>query len=92
MADWTFRQALSTIKSPPSIPTSVLESSAGLCLGDIHFAEICTTLQMCVVSIAPLERLIANGSFNPECMAESDYSHSTAILLTFIPDAKLKRI
>ena len=44
------------------------------------------------VNHALLERLIANGSFNPEHMAESDYSHSTAILLAFIPDAKLKDI
>ena len=45
-----------------------------------------------MVSLTLLERLIANGSFNPEHMAESDYSHNTAILLTFIPDAKLKDI
>ena len=92
MADWTFRQALSTIKSPPSIPISVLESSAGLHLGDIHFAELCTTLRMCTVSLALLERLIADESFNPEHMAKSDYSHNTAVLLMFIPDANLKDI
>ena len=45
-----------------------------------------------MVSLALFERLIADGSFNPECMAESDYSHSTAILLAFIPDDKLKDI
>ena len=92
MADWTFSQVLSPIKSPPSIPTSVLESSDGLCLGDIQFAEICITLTMCLVSIVLLERLIANGSFNLECMAESDYSHTTTILLAFVSDAKLKDI
>ena len=85
-------QVLSAIKNPPSITTSVLESSAGLCLGDICFAEIYTTLRMHAVSFTLFERLIANGSFNPEHMAESDYSHSTAILLVFIPDAQLKDI
>ena len=92
MADWTFRQVLSAIKNPPSIPTSVLESSAGLCLGDIHFVELHTTLRMCVVSLTLLEKLIADCSFNLECMVENDYSHTTAILLVFIPDAKLKDI
>ena len=92
MVDWTFKKALSAIKNPPSIPTSVLESSAGRHLGDIHFVELCTTLRMHAVSIMLLERLIAYRSFNPEHMAESGYSHSTAILLTFVPDAKLKDI
>ena len=56
MADWTFRQALSAIKNPPSIPTSVLESSVGLYLGDIHFVELHTTLRMRVsVTHAPGE-------------------------------------
>lgn len=85
MVNWTFRQALFTIKSPPSIPTSVLESSTGLRLEDIRFAEICTTLRMHTVSLMLLERLIAD-------MAESDYSHSTAILLIFVTDAKPKDI
>ena len=92
MADWTFRQVLLTIRSPPSIPTSVLESSVGLCLGDICFAELHTTLKMCMVSLALLERLVTDGSFNLECKAESDYSHTTAIALALIPDAKLKDI
>ena len=72
MADLTFRQALSTLESPPSIPTSVLESSAGLRLGDIRSAELCTTLRMHAVSLVLLESLIADGSFNLEHMAESD--------------------
>ena len=84
MADWTFNDALAAIKSPPSIPTSVLESPAGLHLGDICFAEICTTLQMCTVSITLLEKLVANGCFNPEHKPEDDYSCSTAILLMYL--------
>ena len=81
---------LAAIKSPPSIPTSVLESPDGLYLGYIHFAEIHTILQMCVVSIMLLEKLVADGCFNPECRPNGDYSHPTAILLAFIPDAQLK--
>ena len=68
MADWTFNDVLATIKSPPSIPTSVLESPDGLCLGDICFLEDSYySVDACSVSITLLEKLVANGCFNPEC-------------------------
>ena len=54
--------------------------------------ELRTTLKMCAVSLTLLQSLIADGSFNPEHIAESDYSHTTAILLAFGLDAKLKDI
>ena len=92
MADWTFEDVLAAIQSPPSIPTSVLQSADGLHLGDIHFAKIHTTLQMHAVSLALLEKWIDNGSFNLEHMADGDYSRSTAILLALTPDAQLKDI
>ena len=57
--------------------------------GDAHFAKICTTLQMRTVLLVILEKWVENGSFNPEHMAEADYSHSTAILLALYPDALL---
>ena len=38
--------------------------------------------------IAVLEKWIEGGSFNPECMAEGDYSHSTAILIVLNPNAQ----
>ena len=60
MANWTFDDVLATIKSPPSIPTSVLQSPDGLCLGDIHFANILMTLQMHAVPIMFLEKLVAS--------------------------------
>ena len=41
---------------------------------------------MQTVSITVLERWIANGSFNPERMAEGDYSGSTAILILLNPN------
>ena len=92
MVDWTFKDVLAAINSLPSIPTSVLESPDGLCLGDVHFAKICTTLHMRTMSLSLLEKLVANGGFNPECKADGDYSISTAILLTLTPDAQLKDI
>ena len=92
MADWKFKDVLAAIQSPPSIPASVLQSTDGLCSGDIHFVKIHTTLQMCAMSLALLEKWIDNGSFNLECMVDGDYSCSTAIHLTFTPDAQLKDI
>ena len=88
MADWTFDDALTAIQSPPSIPTSVLQSTGGLHLGDIHFAKILTTLQMHTMPIAVLEKWAEGGSFNPECMAEGDYSHTTTILILLNPNAE----
>ena len=88
MADWTFEHALAAILSPPSIPTSILQSADGIRLGDICFVKIHTTLQMRTVLLAILE----NGSFNPECMVEGDYSRSTAILLMLNPDTQCKDI
>ena len=92
MTDWTFEDALAAIQSPPSIPTSVLQSAEGLHFGDIHFVKIQTTLWMHVMSLVLLEKWIDCGSFNPEHKADGDYSHSTAILLTLIPDIQLKDI
>ena len=86
MAGWTLENALVTIQSPPSIPFLVLLSKDGLCLGDICFAKIPMTLSMWMVSMMVLERWIANGSFNPEHMAEGEYSHSTAILIILHPN------
>ena len=86
MAGWTFENALAAIQSPSSIPFSVLLSMDGLRLGDIHYAKIQTTLRMRTVSITVLERWIANGSFNPECMTEGNYSRSTTILIILNPN------
>ena len=83
MVDWTFEDALAAIQSPPSIPTSVLQSADGICLGDVRFAKICTTLWMCAVSLAVLKKWVENGSFNPEHMAgwlQSFYSNTAHIV------------
>ena len=92
MADWTFEDAFTAIQSPPSIPTSVLQSADGICLGDVHFAKIRTTLQMCALPLTVLEKWVENGGFNPEHMADADYSCSTTILLVLTPDAQLNYI
>ena len=81
-----FENALAAIQSPPSISFSVLLSTDGLRLGDIHFAKIQMTLRMWTVSITVLERWIANGSFNPDRMAEGEYSRSTTILIILNPN------
>ena len=67
-----FKDAFAAIQRPPSIPISVLQSVGGLCLGDIRFAKIQTTLRMWTVPIAVLEKWAEDGSFNPECMAEGN--------------------
>ena len=88
MVDWTFKDALVAIQSPHSIPISVLQSAGGLRLGDICFTKIQTTLCMWTIPIAVLEKWVADGSFNLECMAEGDYSHTTAILILLNPNTK----
>ena len=40
------------------------------------------------VSIEVLEKWVEGGSFNPECMAEGDYSCSTAILIVLNPNVQ----
>ena len=81
-----FKDALAAIQSPSSIPFSVLLSTDGLHLGDIRFTMIQTTLHMQTVSIMVLERWIANGSFNPDCMVKGEYSRSTTILIVLNPN------
>ena len=88
MVGWTFKDALVVIQSPPSIPILVLRSTDGLCLGDICFAKIQTNLCMQTVPIALLEKWAEDGRFNLECMAEGDYSHTTAILILLNPNAE----
>ena len=88
MADWTFEDALAAIQCPHSIPISVLQSAGGLCLGDICFAKIQTTLCMWTVPITVLEKWAAGGSFNLQCMAEGDYSCTTAILILLNPNTE----
>ena len=57
-------------------------------LGDICFAKIKTMLWMHVVPLTILEKWVKDGKFNPEWMAESDYSHSMALLVTLSPNTQ----
>ena len=69
VVDWTFEDALTTIQSLPSIPTSVLQSADGTSLGgymlceDPHYPA-----DVCHVSLTILKKWLENGSFNPEHM------------------------
>ena len=81
MSGWSFEDALVAIQSPASIPFLVLLSKDGICLGDVHFAKVHTTLHMWSVSIPTLERWIDGGKFNPNRKAEDEYSCSTGILV-----------
>ena len=73
MADWMFNDAFAAIQSPPSIPTSVLQSIGGFCLGDICFTKIQTTLRMQTMSmqldpVSYLGSAIFNHLWPPEML------------------------
>ena len=80
------KNALAAIQSPPSIPFTILLSTDGLHLGDIHFAKIQMTLGMWTVSVTVLERWVESGHFNPEHKSAYDCSCSTAILIILTPN------
>ena len=83
-----FENALAAIQSPPSIPYTILLSTDGLRLGDIHFSKIQMTLGMWTVAVTVLERWVESGCFNPEGRSLEDYSRSTAILIVLTPNDK----
>ena len=86
MSGWSFEDALVAIQSPASIPFLVLLSMDGICLGDVCFAKVQTTLCMWSVSIPTLERWIEGRKFNPNRKARDEYSHSTSILVILNPN------
>ena len=92
MTTWSFRDALEELKTKGHFDESVLRSTLGLRLGDIHFAEIQTTIKMCVVHLNTFLRLIEQGSFNADNLPLDGCSRTTAILLAFIPDRCLEDI
>ena len=51
------QNALAAIQSPPSILYTILLSTDGLHLGDIHFAKIQTTLGMWTVAVTVLREM-----------------------------------
>ena len=92
MTTWSFRDALEELEVRGHFNESVLRSALGLRLGDICFAEIQTTIKMCVVPVCTFLQFIEQGSFNADNLPLDGYSHNSAILLAFIPDTRLMDI
>ena len=93
MTAWSFRDALVELKLKNYFNESMLQSAQGLHMGDIHFVEIQTTFKMHTVSFHSFLEFIKKGCFNPNNkLPEDSYSHTTAILLAFIPDPCLTDI
>ena len=92
MKTWLFRDVLAELEARGHFNESMLQSAQGLCMGDICFAEIQTTFKMHVVPFCTFLQFIEKGSFNTDNLPADSYSHTTAILLTFIPDPRLADI
>ena len=70
----------------------MLRSAIGLCLGDICFAEIQTSIKMRAIRFSTFVHYVEKGLFNPDNLASHCCSQTTAILLAFIPDRRIKDI
>ena len=70
----------------------MLRSTLGLRLGDIRFAEIQTMIKMRAVRLNMFLQFVDQGSFNADNLPLDGCSHTTAILLAFIPDRRLEDI
>ena len=92
MTTWSFRDALEELKVKGCFSESVLKSTIGLHLGDVCFTELQTTIKMCVVHFHTFLQYVKQGSFNAGNLPLDGYSHTTAILLAFLPDQHLEDI
>ena len=92
MATWSFRDALEEFRGEASFDESLLRSAIGLCLGDIRFAEIQTSIKMHAIRFSTFLHYVEKGLFNPDNLAPHCCSQTTAILLAFIPDWHIKDI
>ena len=92
MTTWSFQDALEELKVRGHFKESVLWSTLGLRLRDIRFTEIQTTIEMRAVPVRTFLQFINQGSFNANNLPLDGYSHTTAILLAFIPDMLLMDI
>ena len=92
MTTWSFRDALAGLEARGCFDKSVLRSTQGLCMGDIRFAEIQTTFKIRVVPFCTFLQFVKKGSFNADNLPADGYSHTTAILLAFVPDPCLTDI
>ena len=91
MTTWSFRDALEELELRGHFNESVLQSALG-CLGYIHFTEIQTTIKMRAVPVRTFLRFVKQGCFSADNMPPDGNSHTTAILLAFIPDTRLMDI
>ena len=92
MTTWSFRDTLVELEVRGHFDKSVLWSMQGLHMGDIHFAEIQTTFKMRVVPFHMFLQFFEKGSFNVDNLPADGYSHTTAILLAFVPNPRLADI
>ena len=92
MTTWSFRDALEELGERGHFNESVLWSALGLCLGDIRFAEIQTSIKMHAVRFSMFLQYVEEGFFNPDHLAPHGCSQTMAILLAFIPDRHLEDI
>ena len=65
---------------------SILQSNVGLRLGDIHFAEIQTSVKICVVHFSTFMQFVEQWHFNADNLPIGSCSQTMAILLAFIPN------
>ena len=92
MITWSFRDALAELEVRGHFDESVLQSTQGLHMGDIRFAEIQTTFKMRAVPFHTFLQFVKKRSFNADNLPADCYSHTTAILLAFVPDLCLTDI
>ena len=92
MTTWSFRDALAELEARGQFDESMLRSAQGLNMRDICFAEIQTTFKMRVVSFHMFMHFIEKGSSSADNLPVDSCSHTTAILLAFIPDPCLTDI
>ena len=92
MATWSFRDVLAELEVRGHFDELVLWSTQGLRMGDICFAEIQTTFKMHAVPFCMFLQYIKKGSFNTDNLPVDSYSHTTAILLAFVPNPRLTDI
>ena len=91
MTTWSFRDALAELEVRGRFDESVLQSTQGLHMGDIHFTEIQTTFKMRAVSFHMFLQFVKKGSFNVDNLPADSYSHTMAIL-AFVPNPCLADI
>ena len=92
MTTWSFRDALEELEVKCCFDESILQSNVGLHLGDIHFAEIQTSIKIHVVHFSTFMQFLEQGHFNADNLPIGSCSQTTAILLAFIPDRCLEDI